>query len=252
MSTNLRAMVAHVQILWNTSLEKCHMMGFVGLTVIAQTQEVQKIQTSANICQNQSKCIDRGPLQEPSGISSSPIPNNYKQMPKAVPKVIVDNKKSLIKILVSALSFISLLSLVFAMSIFFTYKGKVYKYATLYTTENLGFTEECSLRSFSFDELEKSTGGFTEEIGRGSFGAVYREEILLCSWAYQCFAAGQLDKLVTENEGVDWMLLERMVKVGLWCVQNNPHLRPSIKNVILMLQGLKDIPIPPSPAHLPI
>lgn len=41
-----------------------------------------------------------------------------------------------------------------------------------------------------------------------------------------------------------------MVKVGLWCVQDNPPLRPSIKNVILMLEGLKDIPVPPSPAHL--
>ncbi|XP_020202149.1 G-type lectin S-receptor-like serine/threonine-protein kinase LECRK2 [Cajanus cajan] len=382
-------------------------------------------------------------FKRPSGIVPSLFPNNSKHMPQPGPgpMVIVDNKKSLIMILAFALGFISLISLVLAVSIFFTYKRKAYRYTTLYTSESLGFTDECSLRSFSFDELEKSTGGFTEEIGRGSFGAVYRgtigvsnksiavkrleriadegerefrteitaiarthhrnlvkligfcingsrkllvyeyvsngslaslllksekklswgerlkialdvargvlylheecevriihcninprnilmdeawtakisdfglarllksdhsimkkeddgtskylapewqkdapisvkfdiysfgmvlleivcrrrsiemnvssaEEILLSSWVYQCFAAGQLNKLVTE-EGVDWILLERMVKVGLWCVQDKPSLRPSIKNVILMLQGLKDIPIPPSPAHHP-
>ncbi|TKY54864.1 G-type lectin S-receptor serine/threonine-protein kinase RLK1 [Spatholobus suberectus] len=377
-------------------------------------------------------------LKMPSGIVASPTTNNSTQKPR----IVVDNKRRLIMILAFTLGFISLLSLVFAVFIFFTYKRQVYRYTTLSTSENLGFTEECSLRSFSFDELEKSTGGFTEEIGRGSFGAVYRgttgdsnrsiavkrleriadegerefraevtaiarthhrnlvkligfcingsrkllvyeyvsngslanllfneekhiswrerlkialdvargvlylheecevriihcnisprnilmdeawtakisdfglarllkpdhsrmkkeddetskylapewqkdapvsvkfdiysfgmvlleivcrrssieidvasaEEILLSSWVYQCFAAGQLNKLVKEDEeGVEWMILERMVKVGLWCVQDDPPLRPSIKNVILMLEGLKDIPIPPSPAHL--
>ncbi|TKY54860.1 G-type lectin S-receptor serine/threonine-protein kinase RLK1 [Spatholobus suberectus] len=367
-----------------------------------------------------------------------PTPNNSTQKPW----IVVDNKRRLIMILTFTLGCISLLSFVFAGFIFFTYKRHVYRYTTLSTSENLGFTEECSLRPFSFDELEKATGGFTEEIGRGSFGAVYRgtigdsnrsiavkrlervadegerefrteitaiarthhrnlvkligfcidgsrkllvyeyvgngsfanllfndekhiswgdrlkmaldvargvlylheecevriihcninprnilmdeawtakisdfglarllkphhsrikkeddgtskylapewqkdapvsvkfdiysfgmvlleivcrrssiemnvsspEEIHFSSWVYQCFAEGQLSKLVKEDEeGVEWMILERMVKVGLWCVQEDPPLRPSIKNVILMLEGLKDIPIPPSPAHL--
>jgi len=78
-----------------------------------------------------------------------------------------------------------------------------------------------------------------------------QREIHLSSWAYQCFAAGQLNKHVKEDEGtVDWRILERMVKVGLWCVQDSPPLHPSIKNVVLMLEGLKEIPVPPSPAHL--
>ena len=355
--------------------------------------------------------------------------------------VVTDNKKSLIMILAFTLGSISFLSLIVAVSIFLTYKRKVHKYRTLSASENLGFTGECSLRSFSFDELVKSTGGFTEEIGRGSFGAVYRgetgdnsrsiavkrlervdaddwerefrneitsiarthhrnlvklvgfcidgarsllvyeyvrngslgslifndekqiswrdrlkialdiargvlylhdecevriihcnlnprnilmdeawtakisdfgfarllksdnskkrkeddgrskylapewqkdapvsvkfdiysfgmvvleivcrrrsiemnvssaDEILLSSWVYKCFAEGQLNRVVREDEVVEWKIMERMVKVGLWCVQDNPSLRPSIKNVILMLEGLKDIPIPPSPHH---
>lgn len=77
------------------------------------------------------------------------------------------------------------------------------------------------------------------------------DEILLSSWVYQCFAVGQLNKLIRHDEkDVDWKILERMVKVGLWCVQDHQSLRPATKNVILMLEGLKDIPVPPSPVRL--
>ncbi|KAF3971494.1 hypothetical protein CMV_004917 [Castanea mollissima] len=37
-----------------------------------------------------------------------------------------------------------------------------------------------------------------------------------------------------------------MVKVGLWCVLDEPSLRPSMRKVLLMLEGTVDIPIPPS------
>ncbi|RYR20496.1 hypothetical protein Ahy_B03g065653 [Arachis hypogaea] len=77
---------------------------------------------------------------------------------------------------------------------------------------------------------------------------IYRHQVH--SWVYKCYAAGQLNKLVADDEGedVDWKILERMVKLGLWCVQDKPSLRPTMKDVILMLEGLKDIPVPPSPA----
>ncbi|XP_062011799.1 G-type lectin S-receptor-like serine/threonine-protein kinase LECRK4 [Rosa rugosa] len=73
------------------------------------------------------------------------------------------------------------------------------------------------------------------------------DEIILSSWVSKCFAAGELDKLVEEDENVDLKTLERMVKVGLWCVQDDPALRPFMKNVILMLEGTMDIPVPPCP-----
>uniref|UniRef100_A0A2N9FBJ0 Receptor-like serine/threonine-protein kinase n=1 Tax=Fagus sylvatica TaxID=28930 RepID=A0A2N9FBJ0_FAGSY len=73
------------------------------------------------------------------------------------------------------------------------------------------------------------------------------DEILLSDWVYNCLVAGELDKLV-EDENVDMKTLERMVKVGLWCIQEDPALRPPMKNVILMLEGTMDIAIPPSQA----
>ncbi|KAI9125924.1 hypothetical protein K1719_003342 [Acacia pycnantha] len=358
------------------------------------------------------------------------------------PEVLVDDKKNLILTLVITLGSISFVGLLFSMSIFFIYKRQVHSYIKLSASANLGFTEDCSLRTFSFNELVNATGNFTEDIGRGSFGVVYKgkiqgnnrriavkklddvvvdegerefqaeittiartyhrnlvqligycidgsrkllvyeymsngsladflfkaemhlswkqrvkialdvargilylheeckvcivhcnikphnilldemwtakisdfgfarlsiqeysrirssnelasgyvaperqtdastsikvdiysygvvlleiiccrrnidvnvateEEIMLSSWVYNCFVKGELNKLVELDEDVEWRTLERMVKVALWCVQEDLSLRPSMKNVILMLEGLKDIPIPPSPIPL--
>ena len=81
------------------------------------------------------------------------------------------------------------------------------------------------------------------------------DEIVLSSWVYNCYVSGELIKLVGSGDGdddsLDMKALERMVKVGLWCVQDEPALRPLMKNVILMLEGTMDIPIPPSP-QLPL
>ncbi|CDP04769.1 unnamed protein product [Coffea canephora] len=38
-----------------------------------------------------------------------------------------------------------------------------------------------------------------------------------------------------------------MLQIALWCIQDKPALRPSMKKVLLMLEGTVDIPDPPSP-----
>jgi hypothetical protein len=72
------------------------------------------------------------------------------------------------------------------------------------------------------------------------------EEAVLEEWVYHCFEVGDLSKLVG-NEEADKKEADRMVKLGLWCIQDEPSLRPSMKKVLLMLEGTVDIPIPPSP-----
>ncbi|KAI9070452.1 hypothetical protein K1719_047583 [Acacia pycnantha] len=57
----------------------------------------------------------------------------------------------------------------------------------------------------------------------------------------------ELKKLVP-GEQVDNTLLENMVKVGLWCIQDESFLRPSMKSVVLMLEGVTDVAIPPCPS----
>ncbi|KAG8383777.1 hypothetical protein BUALT_Bualt04G0049000 [Buddleja alternifolia] len=75
---------------------------------------------------------------------------------------------------------------------------------------------------------------------------VSEDEAILEEWVYSCYEAAEIGKLVGDEE-VDKRKLERMIKIGIWCIQDEPSLRPSMKKVLLMLEGTVDIPIPPSP-----
>ncbi|KAL2528160.1 receptor-like protein kinase 1 [Forsythia ovata] len=72
------------------------------------------------------------------------------------------------------------------------------------------------------------------------------DEAILEEWVYNCYEAKEISKLVGDEE-VDERKLERMIKIGIWCIQDEPSLRPSMKKVLLMLEGTVDIPVPPSP-----
>ncbi|GKA90333.1 S-locus glycoprotein domain-containing protein, partial [Tanacetum coccineum] len=74
-------------------------------------------------------------------------------------------------------------------------------------------------------------------------------KITLSNLVYNCFVNKDLSRLIGGDE-VDINMCEKMVKIGLLCIQDDPDARPSIKNVILMLEGTTDIPIPPSPTPL--
>ncbi|KAF3953519.1 hypothetical protein CMV_021049 [Castanea mollissima] len=113
----------------------------------------------------------------------------------------------------------------------FILKIRVLNYKRMLRNGNLGLPEELTLRLF------------TKNI---DVNASIAEEIVLSSWAYKCFAARDLYKLVIGEE-VDIMSLEKMVKVGLWCIQEEPALRPTMKNVVLMLEGITEVPVPPCP-----
>ncbi|KAB1223465.1 G-type lectin S-receptor-like serine/threonine-protein kinase RLK1 [Morella rubra] len=74
------------------------------------------------------------------------------------------------------------------------------------------------------------------------------DEIILSTWIYKCFVAGELDMIVKWEE-VDKRTLDNMVKVGLYCIQDEPTLCPSMKSVLLMLEGnIADISFPLCPA----
>ncbi|KAM3750313.1 hypothetical protein ACB098_04G027700 [Castanea mollissima] len=75
------------------------------------------------------------------------------------------------------------------------------------------------------------------------------EEAILEEWVYSCFECGELDKLLYDEE-VDKRHFERMVKVAFWCILEAPSLLPSMKKVLLMLEGIADIPIPPHPTSV--
>ncbi|GLJ05478.1 hypothetical protein SUGI_0018850 [Cryptomeria japonica] len=80
-------------------------------------------------------------------------------------------------------------------------------------------------------------------------------QIILVNWIYKCLERGNLVELVAQQqvEGVkiDIRQLERMVLVGLWCIQELPHLRPSINNVVQMMEGKVEIAMPQPPVSPP-
>jgi hypothetical protein len=73
------------------------------------------------------------------------------------------------------------------------------------------------------------------------------EEMVLTDWVYKCYLAGELEEVVDETE-LDMEELEKVVKVGLWCVHTEAALRPSMKSVIMMLEGTVVTQAPPPPS----
>ncbi|CAN1750420.1 G-type lectin S-receptor-like serine/threonine-protein kinase LECRK1 [Linum perenne] len=81
---------------------------------------------------------------------------------------------------------------------------------------------------------------------RGTKGTV--EEVILAEWAYECYTEGKLKKLVNNDleATADMGKVERFVKVAIWCIQDDPSMRPGMKKVVHMLEGV-NVPLPPDP-----
>ncbi|KAI8027333.1 G-type lectin S-receptor-like serine/threonine-protein kinase LECRK2 [Camellia lanceoleosa] len=75
------------------------------------------------------------------------------------------------------------------------------------------------------------------------------ERAILTYWAYDCYEEGMLHALV-ENDAEaisDRKKLERFLIVAIWCIQEDPSLRPTMKKVMLMLEGILEVTAPPCP-----
>ncbi|KAI3427488.1 Protein kinase domain-containing protein [Psidium guajava] len=106
--------------------------------------------------------------------------------------------------------------------------------------KNMRVTVKADIYSFGVMLLEIICGR------RSVDWSLPEDEAVLEEWVYSCFQAGELDKLV-DYQTIDKKQLDRMVKVALWCILEEPSLRPSMRKVLLMLEGTVDVPIPPCP-----
>ncbi|MFS7913348.1 putative protein kinase RLK-Pelle-SD-2b family [Helianthus anomalus] len=61
----------------------------------------------------------------------------------------------------------------------------------------MGLAEDLILRSYTYNELRKATNGFKQELGRGSFGTVYKGCIYKGN---KTIAVKRLEKVVDEGE----------------------------------------------------
>ena len=77
---------------------------------------------------------------------------------------------------------------------------------------------------------------------------VEEERAILTELAYDCYREGALDALI-EYEVVldDREKLERYIMVAIWCIQEDPSLRPTMMRVTQMLDGVVEVLVPPCP-----
>ncbi|KAJ1271503.1 hypothetical protein BS78_06G132400 [Paspalum vaginatum] len=77
--------------------------------------------------------------------------------------------------------------------------------------------------------------------------AVNEERVILTYWAYDCYYCGRLDLLVKDDEEaiINMKMVERFARVALWCIQDEPAMRPTMLKVTKMLDGAVEVPQPP-------
>ncbi|KAG5250060.1 G-type lectin S-receptor serine/threonine-protein kinase [Salix suchowensis] len=75
------------------------------------------------------------------------------------------------------------------------------------------------------------------------------ENPVLTDWAYDCYVNGTLDVLIGDDTEAmnDMSTLERLLKVGIWCIQEEPSIRPTMRKVTQMLEGVIEVPAAPNP-----
>ena len=113
------------------------------------------------------------------------------------PAALIESKNNTVLILALSLGSVACLCFVFAVSSFIVYKYRYSRYKKLLEMADLGLAEDCSLQLFSYNELVRATNGFEEEIGRGTFGAVYKG--ILSESGNKTIAVKRLEKVVEEG-----------------------------------------------------
>ncbi|XP_017641116.2 LOW QUALITY PROTEIN: G-type lectin S-receptor-like serine/threonine-protein kinase LECRK3 [Gossypium arboreum] len=75
------------------------------------------------------------------------------------------------------------------------------------------------------------------------------EEMILADWVYDCYKSGTLHCLVEKDEEAmkDMKKVKKFVMIAIWCIQEDPSLRPMMKKVIQMMEGAVEVPVPPDP-----
>jgi hypothetical protein len=120
-------------------------------------------------------------------------------------------------------------------------------------------------RGYVAPEWFKSIG-ITAKVDIYSFGVILLELIccrwnveleaeeehhkILTYWANDCYRCGRVDFLVEGDDEANCNLkvVERFVAVALWCLQDDPALRPTMLKVTQMLDGVAAIPTPVDPS----
>nr|GMD20650.1 G-type lectin S-receptor-like serine/threonine-protein kinase RLK1 [Ipomoea batatas] len=155
--------------------------------------------------------------------SDIPPPN-----PNASNNEIPERQKhqiSLIALLASSVSANFLFITVGFLGFFFVYRKKMKAFRS--NKQSVA----SNLLSFSYKELEEATEGFKQEL--------------------DCFQDRRLDLLVGNDAEAsnDMKAVERFIMVAMLCTQEETALRPTMRSVTQMLEGVVEVHKPPCPIH---
>ncbi|XVE53021.1 hypothetical protein DITRI_Ditri02bG0171300 [Diplodiscus trichospermus] len=103
-----------------------------------------------------------------------------------------------IHFLIIGLSLIAFAIIVLAISVALIHRSYVFRYRRISTDSNIRLCKNVAPLSFSFAEIEEMTQNFKEEIGKGSFGTVYKGTMMVDG--LKMVAVKRLDKVSNEGE----------------------------------------------------
>lgn len=111
--------------------------------------------------------------------------------------------------------------------------------------KNIGITSKVDIYSFGVILLETVCCRRNVELETDD-----EEQAILTYWANDCYRSGRLDLLVEGDDEAIFNMkkVERFVAVALWCLQEEPAMRPTMLKVTQMLDGSVTIPTPPDPS----
>ena len=107
------------------------------------------------------------------------------------------SKIAMVQIVLVTSGFTILSCVALAIFVCFILKIRVLTYKRTLKNGNLGLPEQVTLRLFTYTELKRATNSFKEELGKGSFGTVYKGAL---NKGKKLVAVKRLEKLVEEGE----------------------------------------------------
>eukprot|EP01018_Ginkgo_biloba_P034573 Gb_34171 [translate_table: standard] len=114
----------------------------------------------------------------------------------------------------------------------------------VWSRNNGPVTEKCDVYSFGMLVLEMVGGRKNLELNASTENQIYFPE-----WAWQQVERGKLgnifggDNRVGDEEGLG----SRLIFVSLWCIQDRSNARPSMSEVVKLLEGNAELRTPPNP-----
>ncbi|GFZ20743.1 receptor-like protein kinase 1 [Actinidia rufa] len=95
-----------------------------------------------------------------------------------------------------------------------------------------------------------SNGRIDPSVGGKALKQQCENEVILADWAYDCYKEGKLSLSFENDEEAlcDMNRVEKFVMIAIWCIQEDPSLRPTMKKVTQMLEGAVEVSAPPDPS----